>query len=263
MIQARLALYGGGKMGFAMLKGWLASGVSPKNIAVFDPSPSQDVKDAHVHINPDKFDADVVILAVKPQIMPDLLKSTEFPKHSMIVSVAAGIPLAQYEKTFGKQTRIVRAMPNTPSAVGAGITAIVGNKAVKPSDLDMAEGLLKAVGDVVRLDDEKQMDVVTGLSGSGPAYVFYMIEAMREAGEAEGLSPEISRKLALATVSGAGLLAQRSGVDASELRQNVTSPGGTTQAGLEVLMDKKTGLAPLMQKTVRQAAERSRELGKS
>ena len=162
---------------------------------------------------------------------------------------------------LGDQTRMGRAMPNTPAAVSKGITAIVGNGPAGVAGLDASEGLLKAVGQVVRLENEGQMDAVTGLSGSGPAYVFHMIECMAAAGEAQGLSPELSMALAKATVAGAGALAETAEETPDQLRVNVTSPNGTTQAGLEVLMDTSDGLPPLMIKTVGAAAERSRALG--
>jgi pyrroline-5-carboxylate reductase len=161
---------------------------------------------------------------------------------------------------LGAATPLVRAMPNTPAAIGRGITAIIGNGAAGAGHLDQAETLLRAVGQVVRLDSEDQMDAVTGLSGSGPAYVFHMIECMARAGEAQGLAPALAMQLARATVAGAGALAETADETPAQLRQNVTSPNGTTQAGLEVLMDKAGGLPPLMARTVAAAADRSREL---
>ena len=151
-------------------------------------------------------------------------------------------------------------MPNTPAAVGKGITAIIGNAAATDAQLALAEELLSAVGRVVRLDSEDQMDAVTGLSGSGPAYVFHLIECLAAAGEAEGLSPALSMELAITTVAGAGALAQLSDESAAQLRVNVTSPNGATAAGLSVLMDAEKGLPPLIKRTVSAAADRSREL---
>jgi pyrroline-5-carboxylate reductase len=174
--------------------------------------------------------------------------------------VAAGTTVAAYEAMLGAATPVVRAMPNTPAAVGRGISAIVGNGAASADHLDQAETLLRAVGQVVRLDSEDQMDAVTGLSGSGPAYVFHMIECMARAGEAEGLAPALAMQLARATVAGAGALAEAADESPAQLRENVTSPNGTTQAGLGVLMDEGTGLPPLMARTVAAAAARSREL---
>ncbi len=259
----KLSLYGGGKMGMAMFEGWLAKGLKPENAAVYDPFPSDHVKSFGAQVNPDNFDADVIVLAVKPQIMNELLEGTTFSNNAVVISVAAGCPISQFENSFGKDRAIVRTMPNTPSAVGAGMTVIVGNQSASVADLDMTENLMAAVGEVARVDDEALIDAVTGLSGSGPAYVFHMIEAMTEAGIAAGLDADLSRKLARTTVAGAGKLVIESGEEASVLRQNVTSPGGTTAAGLNVLMDDASGLGQLMKNTVQAATDRSRALGKS
>ncbi len=178
---------------------------------------------------------------------------------TLFVSVAAGTTIGFYEKVLGAQTPIIRAMPNTPAAVSRGITAICGNPQASEAHLALAEALLAAVGAVVRLEGEHQMDAVTGLSGSGPAYVFHMIEAMAQAGEAVGLAPELAMQLARATVCGAGELAHQAPETAEQLRINVTSPNGTTAAGLGVLMAE---LPDLMSRTVKAATERGRELGK-
>ena len=153
-------------------------------------------------------------------------------------------------------------MPNTPAAVGRGITALIGNAAASQADLTQAETLLSAVGQTVRLEDESQMDAVTGVSGSGPAYVFHLIETLAAAGEAQGLSPELAMTLAKATVAGAGALAEQAEEDPAQLRVNVTSPNGTTQAALEVLMDGETGFPPLLKRAVAAATNRSRELSR-
>ena len=179
---------------------------------------------------------------------------------TLFVSVAAGTSIATFEATLGAQSPIIRAMPNTPAAVGRGITAIIGNAHTDTAQMDLAEGLLRAVGQVVRLEDESQMDAVTGVSGSGPAYVFHMIECMAAAGEAQGLAPDLAMQLAKATVAGAGALAEEAEETPAQLRVNVTSPNGTTQAGLEVLMDEDAGLPPLIAATVKAATDRSKEL---
>jgi pyrroline-5-carboxylate reductase len=179
---------------------------------------------------------------------------------TVFLSVAAGVTIANYETILGAQTPIIRAMPNTPAAISQGITAIAGNALATPAQMDMAEALLSAVGDVVRLESEAQIDAVTGVSGSGPAYVFHLIECMAAAGQAQGLPADMAIKLAQATVAGAGALALQSDESAEQLRRNVTSPNGTTQAGLEVLMDENTGLPGLVMATVAAAADRSREL---
>ncbi len=258
-----LVLLGCGKMGSAMLAGWLNRGLSPDAVHVQDPKPSEWVQAQGVQINealPD--DPAVVLVAVKPQMMTDALPSLESLGNgtTLFLSVAAGTSIATYERMLGADTPIIRAMPNTPAAVGQGITAIIGNARASAAQLDLAEALLTAVGAVVRLESETQMDAVTGVSGSGPAYVFHMIEALAAAGTAQGLAPDLAMQLAKATVAGAGALAMQSDDGPEQLRRNVTSPNGTTQAGLEVLMDAQTGLPPLIAATVRAAADRSREL---
>ncbi len=258
-----LVLLGCGKMGSAMLAGWLDGGLPAGAVWVQDPFPSEWLKDTGVHIN-EGFPENpaVVLIAVKPQMMGEALPAlAALPKDGTVfLSVAAGVSIAAYEAALGAGASIVRAMPNTPAAVAKGITAIVGNAQATSSDLDLAEALLLAVGQVVRLEDEGQMDAVTGVSGSGPAYVFFMIDALAGAGVAQGLPADLAMRLAKATVAGAGLLAETASETPEQLRINVTSPNGTTQAGLEVLMA-DTGLAPLMAETVKAATDRSKELG--
>ncbi|MFX0543770.1 pyrroline-5-carboxylate reductase [Roseovarius sp. S4756] len=258
-----LVLLGCGKMGGAMLEGWLNGGLPASSVWVIDPKPSDWLKSTGVTINGDLPEAPgIVLIAVKPQMMGDALPSLKEMGNgtTLFISVAAGTPISAFEDALGAQSPIIRAMPNTPAAVGRGITAIIGNVHASSAQLDLAETLLTAVGQVVRLETEDQMDAVTGVSGSGPAYVFHMIECMAKAGEAEGLAPELAMQLAQATVAGAGALAENAKETPSELRVNVTSPNGTTQAGLEVLMDEHNGLPDLMRRTVGAAANRSREL---
>lgn len=259
-----VALVGCGRMGSALLSGWLARGLPPGAVWVTEPAPSDWLTASGVHLNAGLPGAPAVVLvAVKPQMMTDALPGLAAlgGGDTVVLSVAAGVPLSAYEAAFGPATPIVRAMPNTPAAIGRGITALVGNSAAGTGALDLAERLMAAVGETVRLDDEGQMDAVTAVSGSGPAYVFHMIEAMAAAGVAEGLPEDLAMRLARATVAGAGALADGDAAAAETLRRNVTSPGGTTQAGLEVLMDAETGLPPLMRATVAAAAARSRALG--
>jgi len=252
-----LVMLGCGKMGQAMLEGWLAGGLAPGSVWVLDPHPSDWVRAQGLPGSPS-----VAIVAVKPQFMAEALPQLQplGGGATLIVSVAAGTPIAYFESILGAGTRVIRAMPNTPAAVGKGITAIIGNGASGVGDLDMAEGLLSAVGQVVRLSHEDQIDAVTGVSGSGPAYVFYMIDALAAAARAEGLPGEMAMQLAKATVAGAGALAEAAADSPEQLRINVTSPNGTTQAGLEVLMAEETGLMPLMRATVGAATNRSKEL---
>lgn len=261
-----MVLLGCGKMGSAMLAGWLEGGLPASSVTVRDPNPSDWLASREgVRLNTALPAAPALaLIAVKPQIMAEALPELQplGGGGTLFVSVAAGTPIATYEAALGATTPIIRAMPNTPAAIGQGITAITGNAAATQAHLALAETLLGAVGQVVRLQDEAQMDAVTGVSGSGPAYVFHMIEALAEAGTAEGLEPDLAMQLAVATVAGAGALARDSGETAAQLRVNVTSPNGTTAAGLEQLMDRDTGLPPLMRRTVAAAAARSRELAR-
>ena len=259
-----LVLLGCGKMGSAMLEGWLKQGVPPAAIWVLEPHPSDWLTATGVHLNAGLPDAPaIVLLAVKPQMMGAALPQVAALGNgaTLFLSIAAGTTLASFEATFGAQTPIIRAMPNTPAAVGRGITAITGNAHASEADLALAEALLSAVGQVVRLEGEHQMDAVTAVSGSGPAYVFHLIEALAQAGEAEGLPADLAMQLARATVCGAGELAHQAAEPASQVRVNVTSPGGTTAAALAVLMHPETGLPPLMARAVKAAADRGRELG--
>lgn len=261
-----VVLLGCGKMGSALLSGWLAAGLDPAAASVIEPHLSEATAafaargvrvDAAL---PD--DPAAVLLAVKPQTMAEALPQVAryADGRALYLSIAAGLSLGWFAAALGAAAPVVRAMPNTPAAVGRGATALIANAPGAPF-LPLAEALMRAVGETVRLEDEAQMDAVTALSGSGPAYVFHLIEAMAEAGVAEGLPPDLAMRLARATVCGAGELAQRSADSAETLRRAVTSPGGTTAAGLAALMDPETGLAPLMRRTVAAAAARSRELG--
>ena len=265
-IEARgLVLLGCGKMGSALLAGWLREGLSPAAVHVIDPHPSDWLRGTGVAVNGALPAAPAVVLvAVKPQMMGAALPQLQAlgGGATLFVSIAAGTRIASFEAALGAATPLVRAMPNTPAAIGRGITAIVGNARTTPADLDLAEGLLSAVGQVVRLDAEAQIDAVTAVSGSGPAYVFLLIEALAAAAEAEGLAPDLAMKLARATVGGAGQLAEDASDSPAQLRINVTSPGGTTAAALAVLMDGETGFGPLLLRAVKAAADRGRELGK-
>jgi pyrroline-5-carboxylate reductase len=261
-----LVLLGCGKMGSAMLEGWLAEGLPATSVWVIDPHPSDWVRGIDgLHLNEDlPASPTIALIAVKPQMMETALPRLK-PMGgggTLFLSVAAGTPIRFYEDVLGEGTPVIRAMPNTPAAIGRGITALIGNTVSTEAQMELAEGLLSAVGQTVRLDDESQMDAVTGVSGSGPAYVFHLIEALAAAAEAEGLAPELAMKLATATVAGAGALAEATGEEPAQLRRNVTSPNGTTQAGLEVLMHETYGLKELVRRTVAAAAARSRELGK-
>jgi pyrroline-5-carboxylate reductase len=235
------------------------------SVWVIDPQPSDWVRAQGVHVNAALPACPAIVLvAVKPQMMGAALPalSAMGGGGTMFVSVAAGTPIAAYEKVLGSDTPIVRAMPNTPAAIGRGITALIGNGAASREDVALAEALLGAVGQTVRLEREAQMDAVTGVSGSGPAYVFHLIETLAAAGQTQGLEADLAMRLAKATVAGAGALAEAAAEDPAQLRINVTSPNGTTQAALEVLMDKERGFPALMARAVAAAAGRSKELSR-
>jgi pyrroline-5-carboxylate reductase len=260
-----LVLLGCGKMGSAMLQGWLSQGVRANAVTIIDPYPSDWLKAQGVSINTDLPVAPAVcILAVKPQMMGEALPRLQAlgNGNTLFISIAAGTSIASFEDVLGAGTPIIRAMPNTPAAVGRGITALIGNDKTNVDQMGMAEILMTAVGQTVRLDNEGQMDAVTAVSGSGPAYVFHLIETMAAAGMAEGLPADMAMQLAKATVAGAGELAEQTDEDPSQLRINVTSPGGTTAAALAVLMDAQTGFPKIVSAGVKAVADRSKELGK-
>ncbi len=258
-----LVLLGCGKMGSAMLAGWLKGGLPESSVWVIDPAPSQWLQESGVQVNaPLPESPAIVLVAVKPQMMGDALPAIKAlgGGGTLFISVAAGTPISSFEAVLGGATPIVRAMPNTPAAIAQGITALIGNASTSQDDMALAEALLSAVGQTVRLDSESQMDAVTGVSGSGPAYVFHLIETLAAAGVAQGLPEDLALHLARATVAGAGALAQQADVDPAQLRIDVTSPNGTTQAALEVLMDRKTGFPGLLKRAVAAATDRSKEL---
>lgn len=249
-------------MGTALLTGWLGAGVPAASVWVIEPNPSDWLRASGVHLNDGVPGAPAVaLLAVKPQMMGAALPVLQALGNggTLFLSIAAGTTIAAFEAALGDRTPIVRTMPNTPAMVNRGITALCRNAHVADEGMALAVALMAAVGETVILDGEHQIDAVTAVSGSGPAYVFHLIEAMAAAGEAEGLSPEVAMQLARATVCGAGELAHRSAESAAQLRINVTSPGGTTAAALAVLMPELPGL---MQRAVKAAADRGRELGK-
>jgi pyrroline-5-carboxylate reductase len=261
-----LALVGAGKMGGAMLEGWLALGLDPKNVVVIEPQPSGEMialSNKGVALNPPAgaiSNIATIVLAVKPQMAADVLPAVAAmtAPHTLVLSIMAGKTLGFLQASL-PGTAIVRAMPNTPAAIGRGITVAVPNVAVTAEQKARASALLAASGAVQWISDESLMDAVTAVSGSGPAYIFLLAETLAKAGVAAGLPEAMAAKLARDTVSGAGELLHRSPLDAATLRKNVTSPGGTTAAALEVLMA-DGGLEALMRKAVAAATRRSREL---
>ncbi|MCO5130446.1 MAG: pyrroline-5-carboxylate reductase [Xanthobacteraceae bacterium] len=267
-LDGTVVLAGAGKMGGALLTGWLARGLDPARAVVLDPHVSNEIRAlgaGRLRINPTPSDigpADVLVLAVKPQMFHDAaatLKSLVRPA-TLVVSIMAGVTVATIGDACGG--KVVRAMPNTPAAIGRGITVAVPDGSVGNAQRAVANALLAATGKVEWLDDEALMDAVTAVSGSGPAYVFLLAEELARAGIAAGLPATLAAKLARETVAGAGELLYRSDLDAATLRQNVTSPGGTTAAALGVLMA-DDGFQPLLHRAVAAATRRSKELARS
>ncbi len=264
-----IVLVGGGKMGAALLAGWLAEGVAASDVLVVEPhgETGQALAARHkvkvVSETPTAFERppSLVLFAVKPQSLDavaPLYKGLTGPQ-TCFLSIAAGKTLGYFEKYLGKDAAIVRAMPNTPAAVGRGMTVLIANGAASEEQMGFCETLLRAVGEVRWATEESQFDAVTAVSGSGPAYVFLLIECLAQAGVEAGLPADLAMDLARATVTGSGELAHKSDEPAATLRQNVTSPGGTTAAALAVLMG-ENGLQPLMTKAIAAAAKRSKEL---
>lgn len=269
-----MVLVGAGKMGGAMLQGWLVNGLAEGAVHVIDPGLNDNqraelqAQGVVVHDGPDDVPTPgLLMLAIKPQMMDKVLPglagfSDRSDASDMIVlSVAAGITIATLTRTFGTKALVIRSMPNTPALVGRGVTGLYPSRDMNPAQKSFIAELLEAIGKVVWVDSEAAIDVVTAVSGSGPAYVFHLVEAMTQAGMALGLSEDVATILARETVSGAGELLHQSPDSAETLRINVTSPNGTTAAGLEVLMA-SGGLAPVIEKTVRAAHKRAIELGK-
>ncbi len=264
-----LVLAGAGNMGGALLAGWLDGGLDPARIIVQDPSPPPRIADllakrgVRVASALPRLDAPpaVLLMAVKPQIMeevfPPLAKLAG--KSTVVLSVAAGRTIHSFERHLAPGIAVVRSIPNTPASVGRGITVATANTNVTPQQKDMCSALLSAVGETAWVDDEALIDPVTAVSGSGPAYVFYLAECLAEAGVKAGLAPDLAAKLARWTVAGAGELLHRSDLPAGTLRENVTSPNGTTFAALQVLMA-QNGLQPVMTGAVLAASRRSKEL---
>lgn len=269
-----LVLVGAGKMGGAMLEGWLASGLPDGAVHVIDPGLDQtqqtelQSRGIVVHTTPDDVPTPLLLmLAIKPQMMAAVLPSlSSFSKRAdaadmMVLSIAAGTTVTTLASAFGTDALIIRAMPNTPALVGRGVTALYPAAKLSDGQKTFVAELLAAIGIVVWVDNEAAIDAVTAVSGSGPAYVFHMVEALAAAAEKQGLPADIAMILARETVTGSGELLHQSDDLAATLRKNVTSPNGTTAAGLSVLMA-VDGLPSLMEKTVKAAHDRAIELGK-
>ncbi|MGC1349352.1 MAG: pyrroline-5-carboxylate reductase [Xanthobacteraceae bacterium] len=261
-----IVLAGAGKMGGALLDGWLRAGLDPAKVAVIEPAPAPQItalaaRGLRLNPHPSALtDVAAIVVAVKPQTadraMPAIAPLAA--ASTVVVSIMAGRTLRFLSYSLKNAGAFVRAMPNTPASIGRGITVAVPLR-VSAAQRDLAHRLLAATGTVEWVEDEKLMDAVTAVSGSGPAYIFLLAEALAEAGAAAGLPRELADKLARETVAGSGELLHRSSLDAATLRKNVTSPGGTTAAALDVLMG-NDGLAQLMKKAIAAATERSRKL---
>jgi pyrroline-5-carboxylate reductase len=269
VLPGTLLLTGAGNMGGALLKGWLDQGLAADQIVVQDPSPPPAIAAllaAH-GITPqpspmlDSAPA-VMVVAVKPQLMEQVFPAVAklAGPETVVLSVAAGKTVASFEKHFSRSMAVVRSIPNTPASVGRGITAAFANSHVTPTQKALCDRLLSAVGAVGWVDDESLIDAATAVSGSGPAYVFLLAECLAEAGVKAGLPADLAAQLARWTVAGAGELLHRSDLSAATLRQNVTSPNGTTHAALQVLMADRSGLQNLMTEAVAAATKRSAEL---
>ena len=266
-ISKTILLVGSGKMGSAMLEGWLALGLDPRYAAVLEPQPARELialAARGLRLNPAASaigEASAIIIAVKPQIASEVMPTlaSYVGAGTVVVSIMAGQTLGFLEQALSQRAALVRAMPNTPAAIGRGITVAVPNGRVSGRQRELVHALLAATGAVEWIADEDLMDAVTAVSGSGPAYVFLLVEALARAGAAAGLPADLAARLARATVAGSGELLQRSPLDPASLRQNVTSPGGTTAAALEVLAGPQ-GLGELMTRAVAAATARSRQL---
>jgi pyrroline-5-carboxylate reductase len=272
-LDGQLVLAGAGNMGGALLAGWLANGLDPKSVLIQDPSPPPAMRaliDQYAIVTAPTLVLSsppaVLLMAVKPQVMDAVFPALarQVGPNTVVLSVAAGKTIASFEKHLPPNAAVVRSIPNTPASVGRGITAAAANAHVSLAQKALCDQLLSSVGSVVWVDDEGQIDAATAVSGSGPAYVFLLAECLAEAGVTAGLAPELAAQLARWTVAGAGELLHRSDLPAATLRQNVTSPNGTTYAALQVLMGEQlksdVGLQPLMTEAIARATARSREL---
>ena len=270
----RILLVGAGKMGGALIQSWLEKGTrNPSDIVLVEPRVSRakyfrDQYNLYTFETPEAINAGlgdaIILFAIKPQVMEEVvpLYKTLIQPGQLVLSIAAGTPINFFERQLSERVPVVRAMPNTPAAIGHGITVLCANDHVTDMQRADCKVLLDAVGETVWIDDETLMDAVTAISGSGPAYVFLLIEAMTEAGIDIGLPQDLSAQLAVSTVSGAGILAKSADEPPLTLRKNVTSPGGTTAAALDVLTA-TGGLKSLLSEAIRAAKKRGEDLAKT
>ncbi|MBP9049825.1 MAG: pyrroline-5-carboxylate reductase [Alphaproteobacteria bacterium] len=265
----RLLLIGYGRMGSALAQIWVDC-FPELNITVIDPNPVSLIGPVSPYLSLEALESDsvfdVIVLAVKPKDMDTACASLKpfLASHPLVLSIAAGKSLAYFEEHLGTGLAIVRAMPNTPAAIGHGMSVACHTLGIDQKQKHLASALLSATGKMDWLEDESLMDAVTGVSGSGPAYVFLLIEALAEAGIAAGLTADMAARLSRQTVIGAAYLAeQNADLSALDLREQVTSAGGTTEAALTILLSEESGLKPLMKKAVASATARSQALGRS
>lgn len=260
---------GCGRMGSALLKGWILNGLKPRNIDVIDPNPAEWLTSHQangLNINPkDTRCYDVIVIATKPQYVKPVLADLNGNclAKATIISVAAGVTIAQIEDALQEPLPVIRTMPNTPAEVGFSMTCITGNDLAYGVPIKLAILLMGIVGHVEILQDENQMHAVTATSGSGPAYIFAMAEAMEAGAVGQGLPEELARLLVIHTIIGAGQLLLESGVPPSSLREAVTSPNGTTAAALNVLLCEPNSLKQILVKGIEAASHRSRLLAKN
>lgn len=270
-IAGPILLVGCGKMGGAMLEGWIAGGLDPKDAFVVEPDSAarERVRDelgavavAEPKALPEDLAPRAIVFAVKPQAMAATLPAFEpvVARGGVVLSIAAGTSVARFAAAFGDDTAVVRAMPNTPASIGKGVSALFANAAAAEEQRALCFTLMRAVGDAIWIDDEEQMHAITAMSGGGPAYLFLLVECLVRAGVASGLPEEMAARLARATVTGSAALAATSDLPVETLRRNVTSPGGTTEAALAVLMDDERGMRPLFERAIAAGTRRSREL---
>jgi pyrroline-5-carboxylate reductase len=266
-LPASLILFGAGKMGFSLLKGWLKAGLDPRGVSVLDPAPLADVEtlcseqgivlNDTTRIGP----SDVLVLAIKPQMLDQAARRANalIGSHTLVLSILAGTRIATLQKHLPRARGIVRAMPNLPASIGRGATGAFSDAGTTSPQRALAQVLLTSTGFVAWLEEESLLDAVTALSGSGPAYCYALIEAMEEAGRNLGLAPELATALARETLLGSAALLQESTEDAASLRRAVTSPGGTTAAALSFLQA-PSGLPELLLNAMRAAYDRAQQL---
>lgn len=255
-----ILLVGAGKMGSALLSGWLEAGIAPAQFHIIEPQPHEELAKTGVNISAPDEPADIIVLAIKPQLVEKVAPTLQpyIKAETMILSILAGTPTQKLEALTAHNIQI-RAMPNTPASIGQGITALYANENVSDTQKEYAQTLMQAVGDVLWVETEALIDAATAISGSGPAYIFYLAEVLAANGVRLGLPPDVAAQLSYQTIKGAGAMLGGDS-EAKDLRQNVTSPGGTTEAALEILM---VELPELMKQVIAAAYQRAKTLSQS